>query len=233
MSGDSEFNRDFDEYETRSYEQPVDPDLAKLQSRSKNGCIIGCIMMFSPIGVILLAAIVPSSLLGSYFLPLMIVSFVLIMAGIGVMAFYGVGSTSLLKAYEILDRLGTPKPQIRRGYVIKEYNDVYLIGKSMSSLLYFVAFRSQAGQASASKMKLPGSMWKWEKKVEVGNIKLFRREGVYAVPTERGDFVSGECVLYAEAFMPTKYNLIVPAFTKDELLAIIEQVSEDAMNPTY
>ncbi|MFW9919992.1 MAG: hypothetical protein ACFFED_10355 [Candidatus Thorarchaeota archaeon] len=222
-----------DDFESRSYEQQTTPELEKLKTRSKNGCVAGCLLMLSPLVFFALAFILPPSLLNRVFLPALIGFFGLAIVGVIVLGLFAIGSNTLVRAYEILLALGPPEPQIGKRYVVRELNDVYIIGHSLSGMFYFIAFRGQAGLASTSKMRIPQALWKWEKRIEVGSHNLYRREGVFAVPTERGDFLSGEGVLYAEAFIPSKYNLIVPDFKKDDLLAIVERVSEDAMNPSY
>ncbi len=216
-----------DDFEMRSYEQPSVPALDGLKQRSRNGCVIGCFLLFSPV-IFLLSIFALPTAAEFLFIPLLIVSFLLSMIGLVVLVLYGVGSNNALKAYEILQRLGPPDPYIGRKFVTKEYNGVYITGHTWGGMLTFVAFRGETGLITVSKMKVPGTMWKWESRIEVGDIKLYRREGAFAVPTERGDFISGEGVLYAETFVPSKYNFVVPSFTKEELDAIVERVSEDA-----
>ncbi len=233
MSEDSDFNKDFEEYESRSYETSTSSELEKLRARSKNACIAGCLLMMSPIVFIVMLLILAPSGFDSIFILLFIITFILMFVGIVILGVYGVGSNSLVRAYQILQRLGPPEPQLNRRFVVKQYDDVYIVGHATSAMLYFVAFRNQAGLTSALKLDIPKAIWRWEKRIEVSDMKLFRREGIFSVPTESGDFITGEGVLYAEAYLPSRYNWVVPEFNKDELLTIIKRVSEDAMDSSY
>jgi hypothetical protein len=154
--------------------------------------------------------------------------FVSVIVGMVILVLYGVASGSKLSAYEKLKVLGPSDPTIGSRYVLVEFNDVYIIASIWSSFIHFVAFKDKAGVMSSTKMKLPKFFGKWQDRVEVAGVKLYRKEDTFSVPTVRGNFVSGEAIMYAEAYMPSKYNWSVPEFNKEELVAIAKRVSEDA-----
>lgn len=229
MAGESDFNSDR-EVESRSYEEETPLALSKLKTRSRNGCIVGIFLIMSPAILVGLSFMLPQEQRDLIFIPLLFGSGGLGIMGTVIACLYGSGSKSLARAYEILKALGPPEPQLRRRYIIKEYRDVYIIGKSVSGRLYFVAFRDQAGLTSASKMKLLSARMR-VKIVDVGGYRFLRSEGVFSVPTERGDYVSGEGVLYSQGLILAKYRLSLQRFIRNALFAIIEQVSEDAKEP--
>ncbi|MHA1906629.1 MAG: hypothetical protein ACW98Y_04995 [Candidatus Thorarchaeota archaeon] len=230
MSGDS--FEETDHYESRSYDTPSTQIEDQLKSRQKKGCTVGCILMMTPIILIIVIFYIQFSPIAFIIPALFIGMFVSIMLGLAILVLYGVGSGGMLRAYEKLKVLGPPDPVLGKRYVLVEYNDVYIIASTWSNFLHFVAFKDKAGVMASSKMKLPKFFGKWQDRVEVDGVKLYRREDTYSVPTVRGDFVSGEAVMYAEAYMPSKYNWVVPEFTKEELIAISKRVTEDAMGST-
>ncbi len=229
MSEKPDFNEDR-ELDSRSYEHPSTSPLSKLKTKSRNGCIIGVFLIISPAILVGLSLILPQEQRNLIFIPLLLGSGCLGIMGIVIACLYGTGSKSLARAYEILQALGPPEPQLRRRYIVKEYRDVYIIGQSVSGRLYFVAFRDQAGLTSASKMKL-SLVHKRNKIVDVSGYRFIRSEGVFSVPTERGDYVSGEGVLYSQGLILSKYRLSLQRFIRDALFAIIERVSEEAKEP--
>ena len=228
MSGDSFEESDY--YESRSYETPSTQIEDQLKSRQKKGCVFGCILMMLPVVLIITVFYIQFTPFEFLVPSLFIGMFVTAMLGLGVIVFYGVQSGGKLRAYEKLKVLGPPDPVVGKRYVLMEYNDVYIVAHTWSNFLYFVSFKDKAGLMSSTKMKLPQFIGKWQDKIEIGGVKLYRKEGVFSVPTIRGDFVSGEAVMYGEAYVPSKYNWVVPEFTKEELIDISKRVAEDAMN---
>ncbi len=228
MSGDS--FEETDHYESRSYETPSTSIEDQLRSRRKKGFVVGITLMFTPVVIIFSIFYIQFSPLAFIIPSLFVGMFVSVVVGMLILVLYGVSSGSKLRAYEKLNVLGPPDPVVGSRYVLVEYNDVYIIASIWSNFLHFVAFKDKAGVMSSSKMKLPKFFGKWQDRVEVDGVKLYRREDTYSVPTVRGDFVSGEAVMYAEAYMPSKYNWVVPDFTKEELIAISKRVAEDALN---
>ena len=230
MSGDS--FEEANHYESRSYETPSTKIEDQLKSRQKKGFVIGIILMFTPVLMIIMIFNIQFSPLAFIIPALFVGMFASVMIGMVILVYYGVASGSKLRAYEKLMVLGPPEPLVGSSYVLVEHNDVYIIASTWSNFLHFVAFKDKAGVMSSTKMKLPKFFGKWQNKTEVDGIKLYRKEGIFSVPTARGDFISGEAVMYAEAYMPSKYNWVVPEFTKEELIAISKCVAEDAMNST-
>jgi hypothetical protein len=229
MSEESDFNEDF-ELDSRSYEQPTTPAMSKLKARSRNGCIAGVFLIISPAILVGLSFILPQEQRDLIFIPLLLVSGGLGIIGVAIACLYGTGSKSLSRAYEILQALGPPESQLRSRYIVKEYRDVYIIGQSVSGRLHLVAFRDQAGLTSASKMSL-SLIHKRNNIVDVSGYRFIRSKGVFSVPTERGDYVSGEGVLYSQGLILSRYRLSLERFIRDALFAIIERVSEEAKEP--
>jgi hypothetical protein len=232
MSGEFDLNREFEEGESRSYSEPTMTSIDKLRTEAKRGYVMGCVITSSAVLLFVPAFFAPIEQVNLVFLPLMITSFILVVVGMGIILSKGTGPSHMAKVYGILQRLGPPEPQLMKRHVAKEYEDVYIIGASLQGMLYFVAFKEQAGLTGASKMSIPRAVWQWDKRVMVSGFKLYRREGVFSVPTDHGDFISGNAVLYAAPYVPSEYNPRVPEFTKEELLAIINCISEDVGNPT-
>ncbi len=226
MVGDPDFNSD-SKMDFRSYEEPASSALSRLKTRSRNSCIVGVFLIMSPAILVGLSFILPQEQRDLIFIPLLFGSGGLGIMGTVIACLYGTGSKSLARAYEILQALGPPEPQLKRRYIVKEYRDVYIIGQSVSGRLCFVAFRDQAGLTSASKMNL-SLIHKRNKIVDVSEYRFIRSEGVFSVPTERGDYVSGEGVLYSQGLILSKYRLSLQRFIRDALFVIIERALEDA-----
>ncbi|MFW9850489.1 MAG: hypothetical protein ACFFF4_15260 [Candidatus Thorarchaeota archaeon] len=230
MSGDS--FEETDHYESRSYEVPSTQIEDQLKSRQKKGCTIGCILMMTPMILIIVIFYIQFTPLEFLVSSLFIGMFVAIMTGLVVFVLYGVESGGKLRAYEKLKVLGPPEPVVGKRYVLVEYNDVYIIATTWTNFLHFVAFKDKAGVMSSTKMKLPKFLISWQDKVEVDGVKLYRKEDTFSVPTLQGDFISGEAVVYSGAYVPSRYNWVVPEFTKEELIAISKRVAEDAIDST-
>jgi hypothetical protein len=227
MAEDSEPNRELGESNFQSCNEPTAPIIDNLRAKTRAGYIVGFILMISP----LLLIYEPSVQMSMGILPLLTASLILLMVGVWIFASEGLRQSSLVTAYVILQRLGPPEPQMIRRNVVREYEDIYIFGVSWHGWLYFAAFREQAVLTSVSKLRLPRTLNMWRRNVEVSGIRLIRVEGVFSVPTERGDFVSGEAVLYVTNYFPHEGEWRVPKFTKEQLLAIIGRISEDIKNP--
>ncbi|MDF1538247.1 MAG: hypothetical protein P1Q69_05040 [Candidatus Thorarchaeota archaeon] len=219
-----------DHYESRSYSTPSTQIEDKLKSQQKKGFMVGFSLMMVSVLVFMISFIFPMGLKDFLFLPLLIGGFVTLFGGIAILFLYVVESSGKLKGYEILKVLGPPDPVVGRRYVLVELNDVYIVATVYSGMLHFVAFKEGAGITSTTKMKLPKFFGMWRDKIEVAGVELHRREDTFSVPTARGDFVSGEAVMYVGQYVPSRNNLIVPDFTKEEMIAIAKRIGEDAAN---
>ncbi len=229
MSGESDLNREFGESKSQSYHELTTHSMGRLKAEAGMGYVIGFVLMLSPLIALKLLSVEANPGIA----PMLIVSFVLFMAGFWIFASKGIRLSLLVRAYAILQRLGTPGPQIIGHNAVREYRGVYIIGVSWAGFLYFIAFREEAVLTSASKLSIPRNLNMWFSNVEVSGMKLVRREGVFSVPTEHGDFVSGEAVVYGVKYMSSEGFLRTPEFTREQLLAIIERISEDAKNPNH
>ena len=114
------------------------------------------------------------------------------------------------------------------GFAVAKVNDVYLITHGTSGHIYAVAFRGSPQFEPKFKAKLPKTFLGWEKQIDVGEMKLFRREGTFSVPISLEESVTGDAVLYGAPFQSSRYQWTVPEFTREELMAIVESITEDA-----
>ncbi|MFX1273357.1 MAG: hypothetical protein ACFFAX_16890, partial [Promethearchaeota archaeon] len=152
---------------------------------------------------------------------------VLAIIGVVWLAFYGVGIMILLRGLDILARVSPSEPVLARRYAIAKVNDVYLLAHGISGHLIAVAFRGMPFAASDNRIKLPRMFYRWESKVDIAGVTMFRREGIFSVPISQEECIIGDAVLYGSPYQPSKYNWNVPEFTKEQLMAIIEYIKED------
>ncbi len=197
MSGDS-IDRS-DHYESRSYSIPNTQIEDNLKAQQKKGCSVGCTLMLAPMILLILVFFLQPTQLDFRILPLFLGSFVLLFVGIVILYLYGVESGAKLKAYEILKVMGPSNLVVGNHYVMVEYNDAYIVATSFSGMINFVAFKDRASVTSSTKTKFPKFFGSWQDKVDIAGVKLYRKEDTFSVPTTRGDFVSGEAILYAQS----------------------------------
>ncbi|RLI53899.1 MAG: hypothetical protein DRP09_14515, partial [Candidatus Thorarchaeota archaeon] len=77
------------------------------------------------------------------------------------------------------------------------------------------------------KVSLPRVIWKWEYTHQIGEIKVARRVGRYAIPTGKDEYREGEGLLYALLFENTGYISGPREFTADKLIRIVDALTAE------
>jgi hypothetical protein len=142
--------------------------------------------------------------------------------------FYGLATMILLKGFDILARISPTEPMLARRYAITKVDDVYLLAHGSSGHLIAIAFRGMPLAVSDNKIRLPRMFFRWESRIDIAGASMFRREGTFSIPVSQDECITGDAVLYGAPYQPSRYNWNVPEFSKEQLIAIVEHVTEDA-----
>ncbi|MHA2086551.1 MAG: hypothetical protein ACXABD_22650 [Candidatus Thorarchaeota archaeon] len=187
----------------------------------------GLVLLFTPILVFIIPFLVPTELTDQAFIVTLVSTVFLAIVGIILAVYFGVGTTVLLKGFDILTRVDS-QPILTKRYAIAKINDAYLLTHGLSGHLYVVAFRGTPQFVSGYKVKLPRAFFRWESRIDIAGAKWFRREGIFSIPVSLEECVSGEAVLYGVPYQPSRYNWNVPEFSREQLLAAVEHITADA-----
>lgn len=225
-------NFDYTNYpdESRTYPEVRYTESIKEEYRtqSRKRTIQGILLLFGPMLVFIVPVVLPEEYRSQAFIGSIILVMSLFFAGLFLLIYYGLGMSLTLRGFEILERVGPPSPQIVKRIAFIEINDVHLLTYGISGHLYAVAFRGSPQLQSNSKAKIPSTFFRWEKQIDIEGVKMYRREGTFAVPVSPDETVIGDAVLYGAPFHPSRYQWTVPEFTKEELMNIVESITEDA-----
>jgi len=228
MTGDFDY---FDESEdVRTYPDASDTQSIKdeYRARGRKHAIRGIALICTPILVIVVTFLPPGEFTDlAFFLTLGGTSF-LAMVGVFVLIGLGTGTYNLINGFEILERVSPPNPVIIGRYAVTKVEDVYLLAQGMNGHIIAVAFRGSPRTVLKEKVKLPRAFYRWEKKVNTDRVEMFRREGTFSIPSPSGEFLEGDAVLYGAPYVPSRYSWAVPEFSKEDLISIIESITEDA-----
>jgi hypothetical protein len=225
MTGDFDFTEDREDIEV--YPETSETQLIReeYQASARKHTKRGFVLILTPIIVLFmtLGEVPQNVLIGT-----LAGTFSLAIIGVILVFYYGMGTTILLKGFDILSQVGPTDPLLIKRYAIAKVNDVYLLAHGSSGHLFVVAFRGTPHSTSSSKIKLPRAFYKWESRHDIVGAKMFRREGIFSIPVSQDECVSGEAVLYGAPYQATRYSWNIPDFSREQLMAIIEHATEDA-----
>ena len=228
MTGDFDY---FDESEdVRTY-----PDASDVQSitdeyrtRARKYAKIGIILICTPFLIFVVTLLPPGEFADLAFYITLGGTVFLAMVGVVVLIGLGTGTSMLINGFEILERVSPSNPVIIKRYAVTKVKDVYLLAHGLSGYIIAVMFRGSPQVGLTSKIKLPRAFYRWGKKVNTDRVEVFRREGVFSIPSPNGEYLEGDAVLYGVAYVPSKYRWPVPEFSKEDLMSIVESITEDA-----
>ena len=141
--------------------------------------------------------------------------------------FFGKGTllAPYVRAIMILQRLSPPSPVITQKYAVTKLDDTFVfVLRAAVSGLYFVSFQSSES-VPASKIDVPKSFWKWSSALHIEGLRVHDQRGTFSVPTPEGEIRSGEGILLVVPIRGGSYMVHVPAFSRDQLLAVVEYAS--------
>ncbi|MFW9908846.1 MAG: hypothetical protein ACFFEF_09750 [Candidatus Thorarchaeota archaeon] len=228
MTGDSDFTDYADDERTYSAYSEADSIKSEYRARARKYSIIGVALLLSPLSIFIVAISPLGGLADLAVILTLGVSLLLAIIGVILLIYHGVGSSVLITGFEKLEQLSPPVPVLVGRYVVVQVKDVYLLAHGLSGHLYAIAFRGSPQSVQTSKAKLPRIFYRWEKRIDIDNLSMFRREGIFIIPTPLGDYLEGDAILYGAPYMPSRYDWSVPDFTRDQLLAIVDSILEDA-----
>ncbi|MGD9381321.1 MAG: hypothetical protein PVI03_02655 [Candidatus Thorarchaeota archaeon] len=228
MTGDFDSKQDPEDivtYETTSETEAIKEEYrASARKNTKRGIVL----ILTPILNIIVSFLAPAELADNVVIGILVCTFFIAIVGVILVFYHGLGTSILLKGFDILARVGPPGPILARRYAIVKVNDVYLLAHGSSGHLMAVAFRGMPQITWDSKIKLPRAFYRWESRLDIAGAKMFRRVGVFSIPVSQKESISGEAVLYGAPYQPSRYNWNIPEFSRAQLMAIIEHVTEDA-----
>ncbi len=196
------------------------------RTRNRRKIVYGlCMMALSFIYLYVVTTLWPQS--GLMLTVSFILFVILLLAGFAILMYFAFVGRFLFGGIRILSRLGEPTVNWNKRFAYIVYDEVYIIINGKSSLLSFVAFRGTPQISDKKSLGIPNNYFQWSPKVEIGKIKLFRREGVFRVPSAEGDYVEGEAIVYARSLQPSEFEWTVPKFSKEELNQIIQEIKHE------
>jgi len=227
MTEDAAFNLNPDDLEHVSDESGVSLIEEECREVAKKNMCLGIVLIFSPLLIFVIPTLVPAGLTDQAFIWTMILTVCLAIIGAFWMLYHGVATYQLLTGLEILRRIPPLEPILTSSYVLTRSSDVYILALPRRGFLYFVMFKESVTAATRSKIGLPRVFWLWEHKTEMAGMKLYRREGTFSIPILSGEYVSGEGILYGIQFVPSQYHPVVPEFSREQLVSVIDHLSND------
>ncbi|MHA2349227.1 MAG: hypothetical protein ACXADL_06295 [Candidatus Thorarchaeota archaeon] len=227
MSGEFSYSQDPDDFSERLESSETSRIKEEYRASARKNMKRGFALLFTPILIFIIPFLVPAELTDQAFIVTIVGTMFLAIVGLILAIYFGVGTTILLKGFDILTRVDS-QPILTKRYAIAKSNDVYLLTYGLSGHLFVVAFRGFPQFASEYKVKLPRAFYRWESRIEIAGVKWYRREGIFSIPVSLGECVSGDAVLYGVPYQPSRYNWNVPEFSREQLVAIVDHIAEDA-----
>ncbi len=181
--------------------------------------------------ICIIAAVVANSISDILGIAIMSIAFIIFMIGLIIAAYYFMSRKSIKAGIGIISLIKEPTLDPEHGLVYAIVDDIYLIVTHRSDMLCVISFRKTPSHSDKESLKIPLSVLEWGKKTKVGNTMLFRKEGVYRVPSPDGGFVEGEAVAYATPVITRSIisdSLTgVPEYTREQLLEILETIKQE------
>jgi hypothetical protein len=228
MTGDFDVTQDTEGIEAPRETSETESIKEEYRASARKHTKRGLVLIFTPILIVIIPFLAPAELADNVVISTLVGTFSLAAIGLILVSYYGMGTTILLKGFDILSQVGPTDPLLIKRYAIVKVNEVYLLAHGTSGHLFVVAFRGTPQIASSSKIKLPRAFYKWESRHDIAGAKMFRREGIFSIPVSQDECVSGEAVLYGAPYQATRYSWNIPEFTRAQLMAIVERLLEDS-----
>ena len=210
-----------------SYYEPFSVLEQNLRKSSRKKTLIGIIvMLLSLIAVPILGFYIQFLVPPSVVMMIFVIIAVIVMTGLAIVFWYGKGASLFFLGLDLLKKLSPPDPIITGRYVVIDKSPVYGIGKWASNLLFFVAFYTPE-RVFHEKVEIPGSIWKWEFKLKIGDIKVSRREGVYTIPIGPDEYYTGEGILYALLLEGGVYIVMPRDYSSEQLQQIVANLEAE------
>ena len=208
------------------FQYNIDPAEA-LRKSIRRRILIGVVMLVMlpllPVVIYFIQFYVSDFIITLVFIVFGIVGF----SGLILVGYYGWGSSSVIKNYEMFVKMGHPAPKIVDKTAILNRDPVYLVGQWGSNTIFFIAFR-HSERSFESKLKLPRVVWRWEYDLEIGDLKVARREGRFTIPVDEGLYLSGDGILYSLiAEQGTGRVRFRIDFSAEQLEMIVKYLQED------
>ena len=227
MTEDTAFNLNPDDLEQVSNESDVSLIEEECRAIARKNMFRGIVLILSPLLMFVIPMLVPAGLADQAFIWTLILALPLAIIGAFWIQYYGVATYQLLRGLEILRRIAPLEPILTSSYVLTRSGDVYILALPRRGLLYFVIFKEAVAATTKSKIVLPRVFWLWEHKTEIDGMKLYRRESAFSIPILSGEYVSGKGILYGIQFVPSEYRLMVPEFSREQLVSVIDYLSNE------
>ena len=227
MTEESVFNLNPDDLEQVSDESGVSLTEEECRGVAKKNIRRGIVLIFSPLLIFVIPMLVPAELTDQAFIWTLILTSCLAIFGAFWMVYYGTATYQLLTGLEILRRIAPLEPILASSYVLTRSGDAYILALPRRGFLYFVMFKESVTATTRSRIGLPYVFWRWEHKTEIAGMKLYRREGTFSIPILSGEYVSGEGILYGIQYVRSRYHLVVPEFSREQLVSVIDHLSNE------
>jgi hypothetical protein len=228
MTEDAAFNLNPDDLEQVSDESAVsltEEENGEIAKRIIPLCIV---LIISQLLIFSIPMLVPAGLTDQAFILILILAPCLAIIGVFWMVYHGTSIRYQLRTgLEILGRIAPLEPILASSYVLTRSSDVYILALPRRGFLYFVMFKEAVTAATRSKIGLPRVFWLWEHKTEIAGMKLNRREGTFSIPILSGEYVSGEGILYGIRYVASEYHPMVPEFSRERLVSVIDHLSNE------
>jgi len=228
MTGDFDDFQNPEDYESYSESTETERIKEEYRASARKNAVRGVVLLFTPILVFIIPFLAPAEYSDQIFIGTLVGTMLLAIIGVVFLALYGVGTMILLKGFDILARISPTEPILARRYAIAKMDDVYLLAHGTSGHLIAIAFREMALPAPDNKIRLPRMFYRWESRIDIAGASMFRREGTFSIPVSQDECIIGDAVLYGAPYQPSRYDWNVPEFTKEQLMAIIEYITDDA-----
>ena len=225
MTEDAAFNPD--DLEHVSDESGVSLTEEERREVTKRIICVGIMLILSALLIFVIPMLGPAWLTDQAFIWILILAPCLAIIVAFWMVYHDTATYQLRTGLEILRRISPLEPILASNYVLTKSSDVYILALPRRGLLYFVMFKESVTATTKSSIGLPYVFWPWEHKTEMAGMKLYRREGTFSIPILSGDYVSGEGILYGIQYVPSEYRWVVPEFSREQLVSVIDHLSEE------
>ena len=201
-----------------------DAKIEELSAKMNKYMVRGSVLLFSLFFYILLGVFLLRGPAEVLFLPGFVIAMMLTFVGLYFLAI-GDLRRAYLHGITILRRLSPPDPTITERYAVIDIDNTYIFMlRKNPDGLFFVSF-SDSEIDLTSKIHVPQVFWKWSSSLHIEGLRVHDRHGKFSVPTPEGEIRSGEGILLVVPIRGESYMLHVPAFSRKQLLAVVEYAS--------
>ena len=205
---------------------PVPITEQELRKVARRKAVIGILLMFSPVALIVVAYFIQGLVPDMLMLSLFFAMFIIIMIGLGLVIYYGKGGDLFFHSLEIIKLLTPSPPLLTRRFAVATRDRVHAVAFWGSNVVMFFNFH-QPRPALTLEPKIPRTIWTWEYKVSIDDVKVARREGDFTIPTAEDGFITGEGILYALLVEGRWYSGQTLDFSEEQVLKVVEHLSRE------